>query len=152
MTRKPIAATEVAAQTGSNYPAPYDAPCRERARATLGDRFGLTDFGVNMLTLPPGAWSSQRHWHAREDEFVYVLEGTPTLVSDDGETELAPGMCAGFPAGQADGHHMVNRSDKPVVLLEVGSRRADDHVTYPDIDMQWSTPDGRFTRGNGDPV
>ena len=151
-TEAAVAAADMPTETGSNYPPPYDRECRARARAALGDRFGLSDFGVNRIELPPGAWSSQRHWHAQEDEFVYVLEGTPTLITDQGETELSPGMCAGFRAGDENGHHIVNRGQDTAVLLEVGSRRTDDCVDYSDIDMRWSTARQQFSRKNGDPL
>jgi len=108
--------------TGSRYPAPFDAPCAQRTRQRLGDAAGLTDFGVNLLRLPPGVWSSQRHWHGAEDEFVYVLEGEVVLVTDAGEEILRVGDCAGFKAGLKDGHHLLNRSPKDAVVLEVGSR------------------------------
>lgn len=154
--KKPVAvdATTLPVETGSGYPAPYDEPCRERQRQVLGDVFGLNDFGVNYMTLPPGAWSSQRHWHSLEDEFVYVLAGTATLVTDDGETQLTPGMCAGFPAGDANGHHLVNKSGEPVVYLEIGTRNADDDGFYSDIDMQIlkRAKGGDFTRKDGSPV
>jgi uncharacterized cupin superfamily protein len=129
-------------RTGTSYPQPFDAPCRELARRRLGDAAALTQFGVNLLRLPPGQWSSQRHWHSAEDEFVYVLEGEGVLVTDAGEQVLRPGDCAGFPAGEANGHHIQNRSDRELVLLEVGSRRpAEDACDYPDIDMV--APPGR---------
>ncbi|HVY82108.1 MAG TPA: cupin domain-containing protein [Steroidobacteraceae bacterium] len=121
---------------GSSYPAPYDQPCKERKRVRLGDAVGLTQFGVNLLRLPPGAWSSQRHWHSVEDEFVWVLEGEVVLVTNEGETVLRAGDCAGFPGGVANGHHLQNRSAQEVVLLEVGSRRPnEDACDYPDLDM-----------------
>ena len=134
---------------GSSYPPPYGAVCAARVRNRLGDAAGLTDFGVNLLRLPPGTWSSQRHWHTAEDEFVYVLEEEVVLVTDAGEETLRPGDCAGFKAGVADGHHLQNRSQSDVVLLEVGSRRAEDAGDYPDIDMRFS-PDG-YTRKDGSP-
>jgi uncharacterized cupin superfamily protein len=137
------------ASVGSTYPAPYGAVCATRVRNRLGDAAGLTDFGVNLLRLPPGTWSSQRHWHTAEDEFVYVLEGEVVLVTDAGEEILRPGDCAGFKAGVEDGHHLQNRSQTDVVLLEVGSRKAEDAGDYPDIDMRFS-PDG-FTRKDGSP-
>ncbi|HEU4627865.1 MAG TPA: cupin domain-containing protein [Steroidobacteraceae bacterium] len=121
---------------GSGYPAPFDEPCKDRKRMRLGDVAGLTQFGVNLLRLPPGAWSSQRHWHSAEDEFVWVLEGEVVLITDEGETVLRAGDCAGFPAGVANGHHLQNRSAREAVLLEVGSRRPDeDACDYPDLDM-----------------
>ncbi len=122
---------------GTLYPAPYDQPCLKRERTRLGDVAGLTQFGVNLCRLPPGAWSAQRHWHEREDEFVYVLEGEVTLVTDGGEEVLRPGDCAGFKAGDADGHCFQNRSDRDAVILEVGSRAAGgDTVAYPGIDLR----------------
>ncbi len=128
---------------GTAYPPPYDAPCRERRRKRLGNAAGLTQFGVNRLELDPGVWTSQRHWHSAEDEFVWVVSGEVVLIDDGGETVLRAGDCAGFPAGEANGHHIVNRSSETAVLLEVGSRRPDDdRVDYPDIDL---TYDGRET-------
>lgn len=146
-------ALDVPAEEGSRYPKPFDAPCRARSRRRLGDVFGLVDFGVNLLVLPPGAWSSQRHWHTREDELVYVLEGAPTLVSDEGERVLGPGDVAGFPAGRDNGHHLVNNTDDRVVVLEVGARRTDDDTYYSDIDMQilGRASGTAFTRRNGEP-
>jgi len=127
---------KVPVRTGTSYPPPFDQPCRDRQRQRLGDAAGLTQFGVNLLRLPPGKWSAQRHWHTAEDEFVYVLEGEGVLVTDAGEQALKPGDCAGFPAGAPNGHHIQNRSDRELVLLEVGSRRpAEDGCDYPDIDM-----------------
>ncbi len=134
---------------GTSYPPPHDQPCRERVRVRLGDVAGLTQFGVNRLTLSPGSWSSQRHWHTREDEFVYVLAGEVVLVTDAGEQVLRAGECAGFPAGVRDGHHLQNRSDRDAVVLEVGSRDRADAGEYPDIDMRFG-PDG-FTRKDGTP-
>jgi uncharacterized cupin superfamily protein len=109
---------------------------RGREKRPLGDPFGLTNFGVNLTRLPPGAVSALRHAHLKQDEFIYVLEGAPTLITDAGETPLAPGMCAGFKAGSGDAHHLVNRSDGDVLYLEVGDRTPDDRVTYPDDDLQ----------------
>lgn len=138
--------------TGSRYPAPFDAPCAARTRQRLGDATGLTDFGVNLLRLAPGVWSSQRHWHTAEDEFLYVLEGEVVLVTDAGEQILKAGDCAGFKAGAADGHHLQNRSQRQAVLLEVGSRKAvDDEVDYPDIDMRFLKGRGGFSHKDGKP-
>jgi uncharacterized cupin superfamily protein len=121
---------------GTAYPPPFDAPGRERRRWKLGDAVGLSQFGVNLMRLPRGQWTSQRHWHTAEDEFVWVVEGEVVLVDDDGEHLLKAGDCAGFPAGQPNGHHIQNRSDKEAVLLEVGSRRpAEDGCDYPDLDL-----------------
>ncbi len=138
---------------GSSYPAPFDAPCATRERRPLGDAVGLSQFGVNLMTLPPGAWSSQRHWHECEDEFVYVIEGEVTLITDAGEQRLGPGMAAGFPADRRDGHHLVNRSDRPARLLEVGTRAAREYGEYPDIDMVVESRNGvtRFLRRSGEP-
>lgn len=122
---------------GSRYPPPYDEPCAGRVRRCLGDAVGLTQFGVNLTCLPPGCWSSQRHWHTHEDEFVFVVTGEVVLVTDAGEETLRAGDSAGFKAGTADGHHLQNRSNQNAVVLELGTRRPDeDAVLYPDIDLQ----------------
>ncbi len=116
--------------------APFDEPCRERRRWKLGDVAGLTQFGVNLMRLPPGVWTSQRHWHTHEDEFVFVVSGEVVLVEDEGETVLRAGDCAGFKAGVKNGHHIQNRSDAEAVLLEIGSRLPGvDGAEYPDLDM-----------------
>ena len=120
---------------GTFYPPPYDKPCRARARKRLGDAAGLTQYGVNLLRLPPGVWSSQRHWHIKQDEFVYVLEGEVALITNTGEEILKAGDCAGFKAGDEDGHHFQNRSSNDVLLLEVGTRIAGDGAYYPGIDL-----------------
>ena len=144
---KPVAidAGDAPVRTGSNYPAPYAAQMGERLRRRLGDVFGLTGFGVNLARLGPGAHSALRHAHSHEDEFVYVLEGKPVLLTDAGETPLRPGMCAGFQAGSGDGHALVNRSDADVVYLEIGARHDEDAVDYPDVDLKGVTLDGRWT-------
>ena len=123
---------------GSSYPKPFDEPCRGRRARRLGEAAGLTQFGVNLVTLEPGAWSSQRHWHALEDEFVQVLSGELVLIEDGGETLLKAGDSVGFKAGDRNGHHLVNRSDAPASFLVVGSRNEDDHGEYPDIDMRFA--------------
>jgi uncharacterized cupin superfamily protein len=120
---------------GTLYPPPFDAPCRARSRTKLGDAAGLSQFGVNLLRLPPGAWSSQRHWHTSEDEFVYVLSGEVVLVTDGGEEVLRPGDAAGFAAGDTNGHCLQNRSDRDAQVLEIGTRVAGGTAYYPDIDM-----------------
>lgn len=136
--------------TGSGYPPPHDAACAQRQRVRLGDAAGLTQFGINRLRLPPGTWSSQRHWHSGEDEFVYVLEGEVVLVTDAGEEVLHAGECAGFPAGVANGHHLQNRGSADAVLLEIGSRRPDaDAVEYPDIDLRLDAGDRRYRHRDG---
>jgi uncharacterized cupin superfamily protein len=143
----------VAPRRGSTYPAPFGDPLAGREKRALGDALQLTQFGVNLVTLAPGSWSSQRHWHANEDEFVYVLDGEVTLVTDAGEQILGPGMAAGFPAGKADGHHLINRGEKPALYLEVGTRAKTEQAHYSDIDMMARMADGRFvfTRKNGEP-
>jgi uncharacterized cupin superfamily protein len=141
----------VPVRTGSGYPAPFDAPCATRTRRRLGNAGGLRDFGVNLMTLPPGGWSSQRHWHSHEDEFVYVLEGELTLVEDDGETLLRAGDCAAFPKASGNGHHLINRTTAAAMYLEVGSRHPQDLTTCSDIDMMSANADGRFVRKNGTP-
>ena len=128
-------ASDLPARRGSDYPSPHDAPCRERIRRALGDAFGLSQFGVNLLELPPGTWSSQRHWHERQEELVYVLEGEVVLVTDEGETTLAPGMAAGFRAGTGNGHHLINRSERTARVIEVGTRTVEEVAHYPDIGM-----------------
>jgi uncharacterized cupin superfamily protein len=120
---------------GSMYPPPFHEPCQTRERKRLGDAAGLSQFGVNLLRLPPSAWSSQRHWHTKEDEFIYVLSGEVTLVSDAGAEVLKPGGCAGFRAGDPNGHSLRNLSDKDATVLEIGSRIELDGAFYPDIDL-----------------
>jgi uncharacterized cupin superfamily protein len=121
--------------TGTGYPPAYRKEVESRARARIGELFGLDQFGVNIVTLPPGAWSSHRHWHAEEDEFIYILEGEITLVDDAGSHVMTTGMCAGFKANSGNGHHLKNLSSKPATYIEVGSRKASDKVMYSDIDM-----------------
>jgi len=120
----------------SNYPAPFAERVAGRLKRPLGDVFGLKNFGVNLTRLAPGAVSALRHAHSTQDEFIYILEGHAVLVTDAGETPLAPGMCAGFRAGGGDAHQLANRSDAAVVYLEVGDRSAGDRVVYPDDDLQ----------------
>ena len=142
-------ALDLPSRRGTDYPAPHDIPCRERVRRALAtavvDLFG----DGNLLELAPGAWSSQRHWHERQDELVYVLEGEATLVTDEGETTLSAGMVAGFPAGSGNGHHIVNRSNAIVRLLEVGTRTTEETAYYSDIDMMYredADAEGYFTK------
>jgi len=137
--------------TGSGYPAPFDQPCRGRIRRRLGDAGGLTDFGLNIMRLPPGNWSSQRHWHSHEDEFVYILEGEVVLIEDGGETVLRAGDCAAFPKNTGNGHHMINRSDADAVYLEIGSRQMDDVTTCSDIDLVSANADGMWRHKGGTP-
>lgn len=136
-------------RAGSRYPAPFNAPCRNKLRRRLGAAAGLTQFGVNLVTLSPGAWSSQRHWHSLDEEFVFVVSGEVVLVTDAGETVLQAGDCAGFKAGDPDGHQLINRSSQDAVVLEVGTDHADDVCRYADIDLV-ATADG-YTHRDGAP-
>lgn len=142
-------------RAGSSYPEEFKAPAAGREKRALGDAFGLNGFGVNLVRLPPGSWSSQRHWHTHEDELVYLLEGELVLVTDAGERVVSAGTVMGFPAGRPDGHHMINRSNRDAVYLEVGDRLAEDGAEYPDIDLAYRRiGDGGsfgFTNRNGDP-
>lgn len=136
---KPVAvvAADVPPRTKpSNYPQPFAARMDGRQKQALGDLFGLSHFGVNRTTLKPGAMSALRHWHSVQDEFIFVLAGNPTLVTDAGETALHPGMCVGFKGGVADGHQLVNHSNEDAVYLEVGDRLPGDAGTYPDDDLE----------------
>jgi uncharacterized cupin superfamily protein len=137
----------VPSDSGTRYPKPHDEPCRGRLWQRLGDAAGLRQFGVSLYRLAPGVWSSQRHWHSHEDEFVYVLRGELVLVTDAGEEALAAGDCAGFPAGTRDGHCLQNRSGTDAEFLVVGSRSDDDHGEYSDIDMAFDA--GRYSGGGG---
>ena len=153
---RPIAldAAAVPSRAGAQFlPEPYRARLAGRVKHALGDAFGLRAFGVNLTRLPPRDASALHHRHTVQDEFVYVLEGRPTLVTDAGEAELSAGMCAGFPASGV-AHHLENRTDRDVVFLEVGDRGAGDHVIYPDEDLALvADPDGkrRFVHRDGTP-
>lgn len=153
MSSKPPAlpAGQVPAVSGSGYPEPFKSRVAARRKQKLGDVFGLKNFGVNLTTIPPGCASALRHWHSHEDEFIYVLSGELTLITDAGEQVLRPGMCAGFPAGRDDGHCLVNRSTQDAVYLEVGDRTAGDTVTYPDDDLEARMHEGgwKFFRKDG---
>ena len=146
---KRIDVAALASVVGTLYPPPFDEPCLARQRQRLGDVAGLTQFGVNLLRLPPGAWSSQRHWHEREDEFVYVLSGEVTLVTDDGAEVLRAGDCAGFKADDSNGHCLQNRSERDAVALEIGSRIAGETAHYSDIDM--TAHAGSYSHRDGTP-
>ena len=138
----------------SNYPEILRTRMARRVKQPLGDLFGLTNFGVNLTTLTPGGESALHHAHTRQDEFIYILEGTPTLVTDAGETLLQAGMCAGFKAGTGNAHHLVNRSDRDVRYLELGDRTAGDAASYPDDDIQAALDDNGiwiFTHKDGTP-
>ena len=155
--RKPsvVRAADLPARTGSIYPPLYAKALEGREKRSLGDVFGLTQFGVNLTTLAPGSSSAQRHWHEAEDEFIYVIDGELVLVDDAGEHLLTPGMCAGFKAGVANGHKLVNRSARPATIIEVGTRSATEraHYTDADVDMAAHKVDGKFviTRKDGTP-
>jgi uncharacterized cupin superfamily protein len=146
-----IDVSAVPVRLGTGYPSQFNEACAGRTRKRLGDFGKLTDFGVNLMTLPPGKWSSQRHWHSHEDEFVYVLQGELTLVEDSGAVALQAGECACFPKGTGNGHHLRNTSSSVAVYLEVGSRHPDDLTTCSDIDLQSSSRDGAFVHKDGTP-
>ncbi len=140
-------------RTTTTYPKPFQAVCAGREKMALGNLAGLTQFGVNLTRLKPGAASALRHWHDNEDEFVYVLEGELMLIEDGGETLLKPGEAAGFKAGVPDGHHLVNKSQRDALFLEIGTRSARDHGHYPDVDLAYAKDeDGfRFSHKSGEP-
>lgn len=142
----------VEARTGTGYPEPFRANVAARSKRALGDAFGLSRYGVNLVDLPPGVWSSQRHWHSHQDEFIYIVAGRLTLVTDAGEQILTPGMVVGFPAGRRDGHHLINRTDETATYLEIGDRDARDETVYPDIDLLYRLNDRgerEFTHRDG---
>ena len=134
----------------SNYPEPFFSRMKGRDKRPLGDLFGLANFGVNLTRLKPGGSSSIRHAHTKQDEFLYILEGRPTLITDAGRTALKAGMCAGFKAGTGDAHQLVNETDEEVVYLEIGDRTDGDAVTYPDDDLAVVTIDGRRVMAHKD--
>ena len=138
-----LAADAPARPFRTNYPEPFASRMAGRDKRPLGDLFGLTNFGVNITRLTPGGASALRHAHTKQDEFVYILEGRPTLVTDAGRTALEPGMCAGFKAGNGDAHHLVNETEEDVVYLEIGDRSAGDAVDYSDDDLAVVTIDGQ---------
>ncbi len=156
MNTHPIAihATEVPPRAKStNYPQAFASRVAGRDKRPLGDVFGLRNFGVNLTRLRPNAVSALRHAHTRQDEFVYILEGRPTLRTDEGRIQLEPGMCAGFKAGTGNGHHLINESSEDVVYLEVGDRTSGDEASYPDDDLKAAHAEGgwRFLRKDGTP-
>ena len=128
---------DVAEKRGSGYPEPFRSRMGDRVKRRLGDACGLTKFGVNLVTLAPGAQSALRHWHTLDDEFVYVLSGEVVLVTNDGDQVLRTGMAAGYPAGKKDAHHFINRSKMPATYLEIGNRTEGDNAFYPDDDLMW---------------
>ena len=137
----------------SNYPEPFASRMAGRQKQPLGDLFGLSNFGVNLTRLAPGAVSALRHAHTRQDEFVYILQGHPTLHTDEGLTPMAPGDCAGFAAGSGNAHCLINQTEQEVVYLEVGDRTAGDEGRYPDDDLQALRIDNqwRFAHKDGTP-
>jgi uncharacterized cupin superfamily protein len=149
-----VVAAEAAARVKpSNYPEPFASRMAGRLKRPLGDLFGLTNFGVNLTKLAPGAVSALRHAHSKQDEFIFILQGRPTLHTDEGRTTLSPGMCAGFKAGTGNGHRLLNETREEVVYLEMGDRTAGDEGSYPDDDLKASMVDGkwRFAHKNGVP-
>ncbi len=146
-----VNAADLPSRSGTNYPASVAAAVRGREKRVLGDPFGLDQFGVNLTTLAPGAASSHRHWHEREDEFIYVLDGEIVLLDDAGAHRLTAGMCVGFKAGVANGHCLINKSNAPATFLEVGSRSPDECSSYPDIDLKGVKAGGKwlFTKKDG---
>jgi uncharacterized cupin superfamily protein len=137
--------------TGTGYPEAFAEAVNGRSRQALGEAGGLSQFGVNLVELKPGAASSQRHWHSHEDEFVMVVSGELTLVNDEGETLMRAGDCAAFPAGVPNGHHLVNRSWGNALFLAVGPNLKDDKATYPDIDLAYDAASDSFTHKDGTP-
>jgi uncharacterized cupin superfamily protein len=145
--------TKCPVKTGSIYPEPYASQMKGRSSLRLGDAGGLTQFGANLVMLEPGAKSSLRHWHQNEDEFVMVTDGECTLIQDEGETVMRPGDCAAFPAGNTNGHHFVNRTDKVAKFLVVGTKAPHEVATYSDVDMVVEAKGGKatFTYKDGTP-
>lgn len=149
-----VVAAQVAPRTKpSNYPEPFASRMEGREKRPLGDLFGLSNFGVNLTTLLPGAISALRHAHSKQDEFIYILQGHPVLITDAGETQLSPGMCSGIKAGTGNGQQLLNRSSEEVIYLEVGDRSAGDSAVYPDDDLQAVLVDGKwqFAHRDGSP-
>jgi len=145
--------SKVEGRRGTIYPAEFAKGFEGRIKRALGNAGGLTQFGVNLTTLEPGAASAHRHWHAREDEFIYVVDGELTLITDAGEELLRPGMAAAFPAGEANGHQLLNKSAHPASYLEIGTRSADEDAEYPDIDLRLQKRAGKvvFLHKSGEP-
>lgn len=145
--------SQIPIRTGSNYPSIFKAQVAGRSKQRLGDAAGLKNFGVNLVRLEPGSCSALRHWHSRQDELLYVVEGELVLKTNAGKDKLTAGMAAGFPAGEADGHHLCNESDADAVYLEIGDRTPDDRVKYPDEDLvaQWVDKGWQFTHKDGRP-
>jgi uncharacterized cupin superfamily protein len=150
-TMKKIDLSAVPTETGSNYPPPFDSPCNAQVSQRLARHAGLTRFGVNLTVIEPGAWSSQRHWHSHEDEFIWVLEGELTLVTDAGEEVLRAGDCVAFRRGDPDGHHLINKSGSPAKVLEIGNSDPQDRCVYSDIDMVAERGAAGYSHRDGTP-
>jgi len=148
---KKINLAAIPVDSGSTYPAPFNEPCEGQDSQRLARAQGLTQFGVNLTVIPPGVWSSQRHWHSHEDEFVWVVEGELTLVTNSGEEILRAGDCAAFKAGDPDGHHLINKSNRPARVLEIGTADARDRCVYPDIDMVAGPGAAGYSHRDGTP-
>ena len=148
---KKIDLAKVAVDSQSSYPPPFNEPCDGQLCKRLARSQGLTRFGVNLTVIPPGCWSSQRHWHSHEDEFVWVVEGELTLVTNAGEEILRAGDCAAFKAGDPDGHHLVNKSARPAKVLEIGNSDPSDRCTYSDIDMVVGPGAAGYSHRDGTP-
>jgi uncharacterized cupin superfamily protein len=152
LKRPALSPADVPPRSSSGYPEPFRSRVLPREKRALGDALGLTKIGINLTTLPAGKESSMRHYHTREDEFVFVVEGEVVLVTDEGEQVLTAGLSAGFPAGARNGHHLRNRSDRPARYLEVSNRDPEDTVEYPDVDLAYRrAANGKaiFTRKDG---
>jgi len=149
----PFKPADLVPQTDSGYPEPFRSRVLPREKRALGDAAGLTRIGINCTTLAPGAASSMRHWHSHEDELVYVLSGELVLITDAGEQPLIAGQCAGFPAGLANGHQLVNRGTESAMYLEISNRDPQDAAAYPDVDLRWNAADApdAFTHKDGRP-
>ena len=126
---------DIPERKGSNYPEQFSSLVAGRSKKRLGDAAKIKNFGVNLVKLAPGSWSALRHWHVKQDEFIYVVEGIVTLVTNAGQQILKAGMAAGFPAGEADGHHLINRSNSVAIYLEIGDRTPEEEINYPDVDL-----------------
>ena len=148
---KKINLAAIPVDSQSTYPSPFNVPCDGQSCQRLARTHGLTHFGVNLTLIPPGVWSSQRHWHSHEDEFVWVVEGELTLVTNAGEEILRAGDCAAFKAGDPDGHHLINKSDRPARVLEIGTADTRDRCVYPDIDMVAGPGSAGYTHRDGTP-